>query len=102
MPVRRPTPVDVPAEAAPADFQAAFNRIADNVNTVIHGKADVVRLALVAIFADGDVLFEDVPGVGKSMPPRPLSVSMGAQTARVQFTPAMLAGDTTGSIVSDP
>src|SRR3954451_13172180 len=102
MPVRRPTQVDVPAEAAPADFQAAFNRIADNVNTVIHGKADVVRMALVAIFADVPVLFEDLPGVGKPMLARALSVSMGAQTARVQCTPDMLPGDITGSIVIDP
>jgi len=84
------------------DFQAAFQRIADNVNTVIHGKADVVRMALVAIFADGHVLFEDVPGVGKSMLARALSVSMGADTARVQCTPDMLPGDITGSTVIDP
>jgi MoxR-like ATPase len=84
------------------DFQAAFRRIADNVNAVIHGKADVVRMALVAIFADGHVLFEDVPGVGKSMLARALSVSMGAETARVQCTPDMLPGDITGSTVIDP
>ena len=65
-------------------FQESFKRIADNVNTVIHGKSDVVRLALVAIFANGHVLFDDVPGVGKSMLARALSVTIGADTARVQ------------------
>jgi MoxR-like ATPase len=84
------------------DFKAAFGRIADNVNTVIHGKDDVVRMALVAMFADGHVLFEDVPGVGKSMLARALSVSMGADTSRVQCTPDMLPGDVTGSTVIDP
>jgi MoxR-like ATPase len=84
------------------DFRDAFLRIAANVNTVIHGKDDVVRMALVAIFADGHVLFEDVPGVGKSMLARALSVSMGADTSRVQCTPDMLPGDITGSTVIDP
>src|SRR3954463_13888952 len=82
-------------------FQESFRRVADNVNTVIHGKSDVVRLALVAIFANGHVLFDDVPGVGKSMLARALSVTMGADTARVQCTPDMLPGDITGSSVID-
>src|SRR5690348_15559441 len=82
-------------------FQEAFNRIAANVNTVIHGKEDVVRMALVAVFANGHVLFEDVPGVGKSMLARALSMTMGAQTSRVQCTPDMLPGDITGSSVID-
>jgi MoxR-like ATPase len=84
-----------------ARFQEAFGRIAGNVNTVIHGKEDVVRMALVAIFADGHVLFEDVPGVGKSMLARALSTTMGAHSARVQCTPDMLPGDITGSSVID-
>jgi MoxR-like ATPase len=99
---RRQRQVRPQLDASPDAFQAAFNRIAANVNTVIHGKADVVRMALVAIFADGHVLFEDVPGVGKSMLARALSVSMGAETARVQCTPDMLPGDITGSTVIDP
>ncbi len=82
-------------------FQEAFNRIAANVNTVIHGKEDVVRMALVAVFANGHVLFEDVPGVGKSMLARALSMTMGAKTSRVQCTPDMLPGDITGSSVID-
>src|SRR5689334_4722881 len=82
-------------------FQKAFARIADNVNLVIHGKADVVRMALVAVFANGHVLFEDVPGLGKSMLARALSTTMGAQSARVQCTPDMLPGDITGSSVID-
>jgi MoxR-like ATPase len=91
-----------PREVGVTEFQDAFRRILANVNTVIHGKDDVVRMALVAIFADGHVLFEDVPGVGKSMLARALSVSMGADASRVQCTPDMLPGDITGSTVIDP
>jgi MoxR-like ATPase len=80
-------------------FKTLFDRISDNVNTVIHGKEDVVRLALVAICANGHVLFEDVPGVGKSMLARALSQSMDADTARIQCTPDMLPGDITGSSI---
>ncbi|MEN3273292.1 MAG: MoxR-like ATPase [Actinomycetota bacterium] len=80
-------------------FKTLFDRISDNVNTVIHGKEDVVRLALVAICANGHVLFEDVPGVGKSMLARALAQSMDAGTARIQCTPDMLPGDITGSSI---
>jgi MoxR-like ATPase len=80
-------------------FKKRFDKIAENVNTVIHGKDDVVRLALVAACANGHVLFEDVPGVGKSMLARALAVSMGCTTNRIQCTPDMLPGDITGSSV---
>jgi len=82
-------------------FKKRFDKIADNVNLVIHGKDDVVRLALVAMCANGHVLFEDVPGVGKSMLARALAVSMGCGTNRIQCTPDMLPGDITGSSVID-
>ena len=80
-------------------FKKRFEKITDNVNSVIHGKGDVVRLALVAACANGHVLFEDVPGVGKSMLARALAVSMGCTTNRIQCTPDMLPGDITGSSV---
>jgi len=80
-------------------FSNVFDRTCDNVNTVIHGKEDVVRLAMIAICANGHVLFEDVPGVGKSMLARALAQSMQAETARVQCTPDMLPGDITGSSI---
>jgi MoxR-like ATPase len=83
-------------------FQKRFEAIVENVNTVIHGKDDVVRLAMVAICANGHVLFEDVPGVGKSMLARALGQSMRAETSRIQCTPDMLPGDITGSTVIEP
>ncbi len=82
-------------------FSKTFDRIVDNVNSVIHGKDDVVRLSMVAICAGGHILFEDVPGVGKSMLARALGQSMKAQMSRVQCTPDMLPGDITGSSVID-
>jgi MoxR-like ATPase len=82
-------------------FQKLFDKTADNINSVVHGKDDVVRLALTAIMANGHVLFEDVPGVGKSVLARAISQTMHAHTARVQCTPDMLPGDITGSSVID-
>src|SRR2546425_5421532 len=82
-------------------FANVFNKIVDNINTVIHGKDDVVRLAMTAICAGGHILFEDVPGTGKSMLAVALGRSMEAQTSRVQCTPDMLPGDITGSSIID-
>lgn len=82
-------------------FKKVFDKTADNVNTVIHGKDDVVRLALTAMVANGHILFDDVPGVGKSVLARALGQSMKADTARVQCTPDMLPGDITGSTIID-
>ncbi len=85
----------------PKAFQATFDKTAANINSVVHGKDDVVRLALTAIIANGHVLFEDVPGVGKSVLARAIAQTMHADTARVQCTPDMLPGDITGSSVID-
>jgi MoxR-like ATPase len=82
-------------------FQQSFEKVVENVNLVIHGKDDVVRLCLVAICANGHVLFEDVPGVGKSMMAVAFSRSMDAQSNRIQCTPDMLPGDITGSSIID-
>jgi MoxR-like ATPase len=61
----------------------------------------VVRLSLVAILCEGHIIFEDVPGTGKSMLARALSQSINASASRVQCTPDMLPGDITGSSVYD-
>ncbi|MEY2471109.1 MAG: MoxR-like ATPase [Actinomycetota bacterium] len=82
-------------------FSTVFNKIVDNINTVIHGKDDVVRMSMTAICAGGHILFEDVPGVGKSMLARAISQSIRADTSRVQCTPDMLPGDITGSSIID-
>ena len=59
-----------------SDFQVSFERIAANVERVIQGKGDVVRLTLVALMAEGHVLIEDVPGVGKTMLAKAMSRSI--------------------------
>jgi MoxR-like ATPase len=84
-----------------ADFKAVFDRMRENVETVVKGKRDVVTLSLVAVFAEGHVLFEDVPGTGKTMLARALAQSMAAETSRIQCTPDMLPGDITGSSIYD-
>ena len=84
-----------------AAFKRAFDDVAANVETVIKGKPDVVRLALVAMLCEGHVLFEDLPGTGKSMLARALAESMDATVSRVQCTPDMLPGDITGSSILD-
>jgi len=77
-------------------FQSTFDRIADNIETAIQGKDEVVRLALVALIAEGHLLLEDVPGVGKTMMAKSLAKTMGCSWQRIQFTPDLLPSDVTG------
>jgi MoxR-like ATPase len=71
-------------------------KIIDNVEEVILGKNRVIKLALAAMMAEGHILFEDVPGVGKTILVRSLAQSIGCSFKRVQFTPDLLPSDITG------
>ena len=71
-------------------------RIIENMSRVIVGKADALELVLVALLADGHVLLEDVPGVGKTLIAKTFAQSFGGSFKRVQFTPDLLPGDITG------
>ena len=82
-------------------FKKNFDSIVENIETVLKGKNEVVRLALVAILCEGHILFEDVPGTGKTVLARAISQSINASTQRVQCTPDMLPGDITGSSILD-
>lgn len=70
--------------------------IMDNISKVIVGKKESLKLMLTALLADGHVLLEDVPGVGKTLMARSLAASMGGIYKRIQFTPDLLPSDITG------
>lgn len=68
----------------------------NEVETVIIGKRSVIQLAITALIADGHVLFEDIPGVGKTMLAKTLAKTIQCQVQRVQFTPDLLPSDIIG------
>jgi MoxR-like ATPase len=71
-------------------------RIRENIEKVIEGKPDVVTSALVVLLAEGHLLIEDVPGVGKTMLSKALARSIDSSVRRIQFTPDLLPSDVTG------
>jgi MoxR-like ATPase len=77
-------------------FAQLAGELADRIGTVVLGKPEVVRLALTALFAQGHVLLEDVPGVGKTTLARALAASIRGQWRRIQFTPDLLPSDVSG------
>src|SRR5439155_846810 len=77
-------------------FASAFSRVADNVRQVIEGKEQQARLALVCLVAEGHLLIEDVPGVGKTMLAKSIARSIDCSFRRIQFTPDLLPTDVTG------
>ncbi len=85
------------AEAgALAEVVEVAGRIRANVERVIEGKGDVVRTALVVLLAEGHLLIEDVPGVGKTVLSKALARSLDCTVRRIQFTPDLLPSDVTG------
>jgi len=79
-----------------SEVQLLANKVIDNVERVIVGKRDEVKLALIALLCKGHVLIEDVPGVGKTMLAKAISRSIGCSFKRIQFTPDLLPSDVTG------
>jgi MoxR-like ATPase len=78
------------------DLVATARRIGAAVESVIDGKAEAVRLALIVLLAEGHLLIEDVPGVGKTMLAKALARSIDCSVRRIQFTPDLLPSDITG------
>ena len=77
-------------------MEQAFRKLVDQVEQVIQGKREAVQLALVCLFAQGHLLIEDVPGVGKTSLAKAIAASIGGTCHRIQFTPDLLPSDVTG------
>lgn len=84
-----------------SEFQHSFEAIVENIARIVQGKEDVVRLSLVALIAEGHLLLEDVPGVGKTMLAKSIARSVRCSWRRIQFTPDLLPTDVTGVSIWD-
>ncbi len=80
-------------------FTEMFDAVCANVEKVIHGKSETVRLAVTCLVAGGHLLIEDVPGVGKTALAKSLARSVHGEFGRVQFTPDLLPSDVLGTSV---
>ncbi|HEU0053431.1 MAG TPA: AAA family ATPase, partial [Longimicrobium sp.] len=91
----------LPAEREVADL-GLLERLIDEVETVFRGKRETVRLSLAALLAHGHILFEDIPGVGKTTLARALTAALGLDFRRIQFTSDLLPSDVLGVSVFNP
>jgi MoxR-like ATPase len=80
-------------------FTDMVKKLVDALDSVLLGKHDSVELLVMALLADGHVLIEDVPGTGKTTLAKALAAAVGADFARIQFTPDLLPADVTGGAV---
>jgi len=76
-----------------------LNRLTQQLNTVVVGKPEPIRMALVALLSEGHVLIEDVPGVGKTLLAKAIAISIDTPFRRIQFTPDLLPSDILGSSI---
>jgi len=96
---------ELPGSVAPlpvAEVARLGEQVLAEVGTVVVGMESALRTALAAVLAGGHVLFEDVPGLGKTLAARSLAGALGLQFTRLQCTPDLLPADITGSYVWDP
>ncbi len=88
---------DVPAaEGQSSRFASLFDAITANMAQVVHGKMEPIELAVMSLLAEGHLLIEDVPGVGKTSLAKALAASIDCSWKRVQFTPDLLPADLVG------
>ena len=82
--------------AAVASSAETLERLAANLAHVVHAPADTLRLCILGLVAEGHVIIEDFPGVGKTMLAKSLARSLDVPFSRIQFTPDLLPSDVTG------
>jgi len=105
LPEALPHMAETTAPAPPRESRPSLellDHLVQEVETVFHGKREVVRLAVAALLARGHVLFEDVPGVGKTTLSHALAKAMGLGFRRIQFTADLLPSDVLGVSVYNP
>ncbi|MFC0597114.1 AAA family ATPase [Streptomyces palmae] len=88
-------------QASLSHVTTVAERVRRSVESVIEGKPEVVRLTLTVLLAEGHLLIEDVPGVGKTMLAKALARSVDGSVRRIQFTPDLLPSDITGVSIYD-
>ena len=97
-------PATTATPATPAEVRACaevVGRLVDSVGSVVLGKPVVVRQIVAALLAEGHVLIEDVPGVGKTLLCKTIAAALGAHFGRVQLTPDLMPMDVTGATIYD-
>lgn len=81
------------------EIAAEAKSVVEEIATIVEGKDEVARIAVLVLLAGGHLLIEDIPGVGKTMLAKSLAAALGAERHRIQFTPDLLPGDVTGASV---
>ena len=95
-----------PASSQSLDLVKKTNKsakqIADEVSNVVLGKEETIEMVMAGILANGNILFEDFPGLAKTLMSNTLADALGCEFKRIQFTPDLLPADITGSYFYDP
>ena len=90
---------EIPTVISPSEIGQQLSALQQQIASVFLGKPEVIRLAIVALLADGHLLLEDVPGVGKTLLAKAIARSLGCEFHRIQFTPDLLPGDLIGTSI---
>jgi len=83
------------------DISSKCNLLINEVNKVVVGKKNMLKFVILGILTDGHILFEDYPGLAKTLTAKTISKAIGCDFSRVQFTPDLLPADITGTYIFD-